>query len=384
MSSVVRTAALRLANTLGVILEAAQQRDAQPALVRTAIRRRDGVTVGGDVTVVMRVPRHRPFAGAVALLVELPGEHLVQHHRLALDLAGKIIRETAGKAQHGLFGDLPGHGQEFGRAGPADLDAAKQIGLGAGHAVEPRGLEMRAGLENLRIGLETHLGAAPVAHRANVLQRPLRHTAREAHPVELLVARDLDLDEFRKRIHDRDADAVQAAGSLVSLAVELAARVQRAHHDFQRGFRRVRAMRIDRDAAAVVRHREIPFRIEFDVDEGRVAGDGLVHRVVEHLGEEVVQRLLVRPADIHAGAAADGFQPFENLDRRAVIIACRRDLGRCRNGVRRGGGRGNHSIRFGIRRCGFHACGGLRLLLAHHLLRGLFKLSEEIAGGGRV
>ena len=43
-------------------------------------------------------------------------------------------------------------------------------------------------------------------------------------------------------------------------------------------------------------------------------GDRLVHGVVEHLGEEVMQRLLVGAADIHAGAPAHRLEPLEHLD----------------------------------------------------------------------
>ena len=40
----------------------------------------------------------------------------------------------------------------------------------------------------------------------------------------------------------------------------------------------------------------------------------LVHGVVEHLGEEVVQSLLVGAADIHAGTPAHRLEPLEHLD----------------------------------------------------------------------
>ena len=51
-----------------------------------------------------------------------------------------------------------------------------------------------------------------------------------------------------------------------------------------------------------------------DVDEGRMAGHRLVHGVVDDLGEEVVQRLLVGAADIHAGPPAYRLQPLQHLD----------------------------------------------------------------------
>ena len=45
-----------------------------------------------------------------------------------------------------------------------------------------------------------------------------------------------------------------------------------------------------------------------------MAGDRLVHGIVEHFGDEVMQGALVGAADIHAGAAADGLQPLQDLD----------------------------------------------------------------------
>ena len=55
------------------------------------------------------------------------------------------------------------------------------------------------------------------------------------------------------------------------------------------------------------------------LDPVGVARDRLVHRIVEHFGGEVVERALVGAADIHAGAAADGLEPFQHLDRGAII-----------------------------------------------------------------
>ena len=73
-------------------------------------------------------------------------------------------------------------------------------------------------------------------------------------------------------------------------------------------------MRVDGDTAAVVGDGQEAVGVEADFDEGRVAGDGLVHGVVDDFGEEVVQRLLVGAADVHAGTAAHGFKAFEDLD----------------------------------------------------------------------
>ena len=57
-----------------------------------------------------------------------------------------------------------------------------------------------------------------------------------------------------------------------------------------------------------------PSAVHLDLDAVGVAGERLVHRVVDHLGEQVMQRLLVGAADIHAGPAAHRLQPLQHLD----------------------------------------------------------------------
>ena len=73
-------------------------------------------------------------------------------------------------------------------------------------------------------------------------------------------------------------------------------------------------MRVDRDAAAIVDHRDIAVGRHLHLDPVGVAGERLVHRVVDDLGEQVVQRLFVGAADIHAGAPTHRLKPFEYLD----------------------------------------------------------------------
>ena len=54
--------------------------------------------------------------------------------------------------------------------------------------------------------------------------------------------------------------------------------------------------------------------LDDDVDAVAEAGHRLVDGVVDDLVDEVVQAALVGRADVHTGAAADGLQPFEDLD----------------------------------------------------------------------
>ncbi len=78
-------------------------------------------------------------------------------------------------------------------------------------------------------------------------------------------------------------------------------------------------MLLDRDSAAVVADGQAVAGFERHLDAACVAGDGLVHRIVDHFGREVVKRALVGAADVHSGAAADGLEAFEHLDRGGVV-----------------------------------------------------------------
>ncbi len=199
-------------------------------------------------------------------------------------------------------------------AAPADFDAAEEIGFRTRHLEHALGFERSLGPENLRIGPETDLGAAPVGRAADFFQFALRLAALERHLVERLLARDFHFHAFGQRVGDRDADAVQAAGSLVDFGIEFAAGVQRAHDHFQRRLALEFGVGVDRNAAAVVGDGDKAVRLHLDFDPGGVAGQRLVHRIVDHFGEQMMQRLLVGAADIHAGAAANGLQPLQHLD----------------------------------------------------------------------
>lgn len=73
-------------------------------------------------------------------------------------------------------------------------------------------------------------------------------------------------------------------------------------------------VRIDRHAAPVVDHAQITALLERDLDESGVAGDGFVHRIVDHFREEVVEGIGIGPAHIHPGASAHWLQALEHFD----------------------------------------------------------------------
>src|SRR3546814_3804073 len=79
---------------------------------------------------------------------------------------------------------------------------------------------------------------------------------------------------------------MQAAGGGVDLVRELAAGMQRGEDDLQRRLGREFRVRVDRDAAAVVADRHGVVGRQLQLDAAGVAGDRLVHGVVEHLGDQ--------------------------------------------------------------------------------------------------
>ena len=135
---------------------------------------------------------------------------------------------------------------------------------------------------------------------ATVVQLALRHAGlhraaaralldRVLLAVGVAVAVDLEHEPRRQRVHDRHAHAVQTARDLVAAAAELAARVQRGHHDLGRRRALVLRVLVDRDAAAVVGDAHPAVGQQRHVDPGAVAGHRLVDRVVDDLPHEVVQ-----------------------------------------------------------------------------------------------
>ncbi len=193
-----------------------------------------------------------------------------------------------------------------------DLEASVQVGHLAQVSRDDLVLEFHFG-ENLGIGRERGPGAAAFGCTA-LLDLGLGHAALVALVVELAVLADLDFELHAERIHDRRADAVQSARHLVGLAFELAARVQHRMHHFERRALLGR-MHVDRDAAAVVRDGDPIVAVDRDVDLAAKPRHRLVDRVVNDLGDEVMQSTLGGVADIHPGALANRLETLENLDR---------------------------------------------------------------------
>ena len=206
---------------------------------------------------------------------------------------------------------------------PANAHATKEVSFGARHAIKRGRTESRLGAEDLGVGMERDSGAATVARAARGLELRCRLATHVLLRPDLFVARHLDLETVTERVDHGNADAMQAAGGVVNLVAELAARVQRRHDHFESRFVLELGVLVDRDAAAIVLHRQAAVGGQFDVDGGGVAGHRLVHGVVQRLGRKVVQAGGVGAADVHAGAAAHRFQALQHLDVLGGIFAGR-------------------------------------------------------------
>ena len=190
--------------------------------------------------------------------------------------------------------------------------------------VQPRDDALRFELdrlqENLRVRHEgdQRPGVLFRLHLRNDVQLLLCRPALKRHRVNLPIARDLDLEPLAHRVHALRADAVRAAGIFVISLPVFAARMQLGQHQFHAGYALL-LVDVHRDAAPVVADGNRPVAVDGHVDVRAVPGEEFVHRVIEHLGHTMMQRALVRSADVHARLFPHRFEPFEGTQIIGVI-----------------------------------------------------------------
>ena len=196
----------------------------------------------------------------------------------------------------------------------AELDAQASVQKAQLAQASGQDLEgILGGLENFGVGLEGDLGAGAFAALADHLQLAGGVAVIVGLGVDLAVALDLHLQPLAERVDHAHAHAVQAAGHLVGLVVELAARVQLGH-DHLHGGDAFALVHVHRDAPAVVLHRHAVVGVDDHLHVVAVSAHGLVHRVVHHLVDQVVQPIGAGGADVHGRALAHRVQAFQDLD----------------------------------------------------------------------
>ena len=167
------------------------------------------------------------------------------------------------------------------------------------------------GLEDLFVRLERDLGPAPL-RPTDHLDPGQRAAALVLLAVDLTVPPDLEIERFRQRVHDRDADPVEPTRHLVALVVELPASVEHGQHDLRR--RPPARVLIDRNAAPVVGDRHRVVDVQRDANGVAVPGERVVDGVVHDLVHQVMQSLHPGRADVHRRTLPNRVEPLENLD----------------------------------------------------------------------
>ena len=173
-------------------------------------------------------------------------------------------------------------------------------------------------VENRRIGVERDL-CAGFARLAGSFQLRCRDSFFVGLLPDFAIAPDFEVEPVGKSIDDGDADAVEAAGNFVGIAIEFSAGVKDGHDDFGGGLF-FGGVHVHGNAAAVVNYGDAVVVVHGDVDLIAEAGHGFVNGVVHHFPDQVMQAELARGADVHRGAFADSFDAAENFDGSSVVL----------------------------------------------------------------
>ena len=158
-------------------------------------------------------------------------------------------------------------------------------------------------------GLETNGGARDIA-----VSHLRQGTIGITHMIDLLVdfavAMNGELQFFRQGIDHRYAHAVQSAGDLVGVAVELPAGMEHGHDDLGGGASFV-GMDIHGNTPAVVSDGHRTVGVNRHQNLRTVAGQGLIDGIIDHLEHHMVESgSIIRIPDIHPGAFTHGIKPF--------------------------------------------------------------------------
>ena len=161
--------------------------------------------------------------------------------------------------------------------------------------------------ENLRAWAEPNNGS-PALGLANHDQIGLRLAQTVTLLVGLALPMDGQVQGLGQRVDDGHADAVEAAGDFVGVAVELTACVEDSHDHLGGGLPLLR-VDIYGDTAAIVGDCDGFVRVDGDGDIGAEPGQSLIDGVIDHLKNHVVEAgAVIGIANVHAGAFADSVE----------------------------------------------------------------------------
>jgi hypothetical protein len=288
---------------LGVLTEHASEGGLHPREVRTASVGVDVVDEGRDRLGVAVGPLHRQLD-----LVDLSGvvrtlgtsgqeEDLLVQRGLSLV---HILHE--GLDALGVLEDLVGALRLVDKF-EAESARAHQIGGLAQTLLDDLVLVVD-GREDRSVGLPLHRGPG-VIRLAHDLELLALDPAGKLHGVDLPVLVDRDLQPVGEGVHTAHTHAVETTRHLVRAITELAPGVELGQDELDR---RDLLLGVDvhGDAAPIVLHRDRPVGLQGDQAAGRVAGQGLIHRVVDDLPDEVVHSTHIGVPDVHGRPVTNG------------------------------------------------------------------------------
>ena len=122
-----------------------------------------------------------------------------------------------------------------------------------------------------------------------------------------------DFHPLTQGVHDGNTNAVQTTRNLVATSSKLAASVQHREHGFQGAFARA-GMHIRRDAAAVITDKRGAVFSENNRDLVAMPSQGLIHGIVHHLVNEMVEATRPCCTDVHPRALPHRFESFKDLN----------------------------------------------------------------------
>ncbi|MCY1394010.1 hypothetical protein D9M71_89230 [compost metagenome] len=300
---------LRQAFGLDVVVQVAGEGGAEAGQVGAAVALRNVVGEAEDVLVEAVVPLQGDLhANAVFLALHVEMEDLV-HRRLV----GVQVFDEGAQAALVL--------EQLFLAGTLVLQHDAHAGVQEGQLADALGEDVPAEMnvvEGFRGRLEVNFGAGAIgiAHRT---QRELWNTVVIELFPDLAFAANGQAQLVGEGVHYRDTHAMQAAGDLVAVVIELTAGVQHGHDDFRRR-NPFFLVDIHRNAAAVVAYGDRLIGVNGDADFAAETRQRLVDGVVHHLEDHVVQTgTVVRVADVHARTLAYRVQSLQHLDAGRVV-----------------------------------------------------------------
>ena len=164
-------------------------------------------------------------------------------------------------------------------------------------------------IKNLCVRLEGDLGPA-LSRFAGLLESGNGNAAFVFLFVRQAVAPNFQVQRLRKKVHHRNAHAMQAAGNFVGVRVELAAGVKFCHHNFRRRLLFL-LHQIDGNAAAVVDYGNGVIKMNRYFNRVAVSCQSLVNRIVDNFVNQMMQAHLACGPYVHSRSLAHGLATFQ-------------------------------------------------------------------------